>query len=178
MLRWVREDTLKEGFHAGLSYQWTLRAAGAYLDRDGCREVSIVETPVGLFVGRRVPERANFSTVELTLDELATFRGNMVNRRVAPRPLKAPHGGYQDFLRALGWELDHMSAYSLVLDEVESDFLVTYLYLDASDGHLEKRLSIVDPLERQDLLKKAYARRDIGARLEMVATPVEERGPA
>jgi hypothetical protein len=63
-------------------------------------------------------------------------------------------------LRALGYELERVPAYSLLLDELEDGFLVTYQYVDATGGYLiHKRLVVLGPQDKDSLLGEARSRR-------------------
>jgi len=80
-------------------------------------------------------------------------RGTLFRKQMLP-------GGYQDFLRALGYELEQASAYSILIDEQDADFLVTYQYLNSADGYVaRRRMDVLDAQLRGALLQQAYARR-------------------
>jgi len=143
-------------------YQWLLRAIGAYLDRERAVLVQIMELPgrfvVRYEVGDDPPE---LQQMEFSHDQLLRFRTEMEAARSRKGP-EEPQGPYQDFLRALGFELEDAGAYFMLLDEVEDDFLITYQYLQPTEGYQpHKHLSVINRNSREDLLQRAHSRRQV-----------------
>ena len=98
--------------------------------------------------------------VELSYDELLIFRTRLETARAARKSREEQIGPYQDFLRALGFELEQAGAYFILLDEVDDDFLITYQYLRPTQGYQPyKHLSVINRNAREDLLQSAYSRR-------------------
>jgi hypothetical protein len=84
------------------------------------------------------------------------------SRRSALDALPPPQvpGGYQDFLRALGYELDQSPIYYIALDEAEESTIITYLHLDPRHDFLpHKKMVVLSPEDKEALLQDAYARR-------------------
>jgi hypothetical protein len=142
-------------------YQWLLRAVGDYLDSAGARHIQIMELSGGFAVRYEVgADPPAHRLVELSYDELLQFRSRMEGARAGRRPTNEPQGRYQDFLRALGHDLEQAGAYFILLDEVGDDFLITYQYLQPTQGYQpHKHLSVINRDTREDLLQRAYSRR-------------------
>lgn len=70
---------------------------------------------------------------------------------------------YQDFLRALGHELEQVPGYEILLEELEEGFLLTYQYLLPSEGYQpRKQMAVIAAEEREDILTRARGRRSSG----------------
>jgi hypothetical protein len=69
-------------------------------------------------------------------------------------------GTYQDFLRALGWELDQIPATDVLIDDLRERVVVTFGRRGHGPGQLEeKRVAVVEKEERRAILKDARDRR-------------------
>jgi hypothetical protein len=69
-------------------------------------------------------------------------------------------GGYEDFLRALGHELEQIPAYSLLIDELHDRFLITYQCFDPAVGYVPlKRIVCMSPREIEEMVEAAKTRR-------------------
>lgn len=141
-------------------YQWLLRAVGAYLDGAGAARAHLMEGPNGFIVWHQNnfvlsdPVMRQFS-----YDELLETKSRMEGGRAGDQVTDIK-GHYQDFLRALGHELEQVPAYELLIDELEDSFLLTYQFLLPNEGYQpHKRLTVIGPDERQDMLNRAYDRR-------------------
>ena len=84
-----------------------------------------------------------------------------------------PHqdGGYEDFLRALGWELDQVTAAAVTIDELDDELFVSWLTRLPSDASLVvKRRANIGVEERATMLQDAYGRRGQGALRALVGS--------
>jgi hypothetical protein len=150
--------------HENDVYQWKLRSLGAYLDERKAYGLSLIESAGGFAVRyfRESNEREpNFEQLNDT--QLRAFQAALVKRRSPSEGSKeeepAP-GRYQDFLRALGWELDDTTAFNIVLDELEQAFYLTYVSYDPPAGTAwNKRMANLGPGEKHAILRDARGRR-------------------
>lgn len=156
------------------SYQERLRAIGAYLDEYGVSWVSMIEANGGFLLRAPVPASGNPGVLlEFSYEDLADRRALLSRRRgrgvmaaAKPRRLsdqyRAFEAMYQDLFRALGWELDDSSAHNVLLDEVESCFLVTYSARHSpNDSEWSKRSVKLGIPELETMLKDARGRRQL-----------------
>jgi hypothetical protein len=125
-----------------IPYQSFLRAVGAHLDRQHAVRARILELPTGFSVHyqARTPD-AEIESIELTHEELLErSRG----RRLQPwlrHPISVRRGRsgkptYENFLRALGFELEDVGGFSMLLDELDDGFFLTYQYYDPDSGFM------------------------------------------
>jgi hypothetical protein len=81
-------------------------------------------------------------------------------------------GGYQDFLRALGFELDQAPIYFIALDEVPEGTIITYLHVDPRHNFFpQKKMVLLKPEDKEVVLQDAYARRQRAAEAQDVWEP-------
>jgi hypothetical protein len=88
---------------------------------------------------------------------------------------------YSDLLRALGYELDALSANSVAVDDVDGRFMVSYQFSDPRRGYVwNKRMSVVESSEQQVILDRARARRVTGKQREagLLGILAPRRAPA
>lgn len=158
-----------------ISYQWTLRQIGAFLDSRSGHRMTIIEVPDG-FVLRYVA-----STNAEDISVVHFPRRQLVARDVQQERIRLQHDGkrgrvssiassppselrlgrYQDFLRALGHELDQTAIHDLALDELDGTMIVTYLYVDPKQAFVPvKKLVTLEREQRGQILREAYARRE------------------
>jgi hypothetical protein len=148
-------------------YEVALRGIGAYFDEHGAQQVSVIETVTGFSI------RYHFGTAEAELrsaefkhDDLESLTGHLEwyrNPSHSDRP--ANHKDhYQDFFRALGHELDYVTAYDILLDDAGDAILLTYLKLDPAHSVAARKVMIlVGPSEQRDVLENAHRRRKSGS---------------
>jgi hypothetical protein len=149
-------------------YQWVLRALGAYLDTQGASHIMVMETPSG-FAARHQPDvnRPTLELAEFSRDDLVRSRREMESARNRWRlggsdPLHV-RGTYQDSLRALGYDLEQVAAYGLLIEELDDLLLVTYQYHSPDSGYLlRKHLSIMGEEEQRGMIQIAHSRRNVG----------------
>ena len=71
-----------------------------------------------------------------------------------------PTARHQDFLRALGRELDNLLASNILFEELEEGLLLTYFIQPPENRHMwRKQRAMLDRDDQSMLLKKAVARR-------------------
>ena len=148
-------------------YEAALRSIGAWIDERHPHQMSILETAEGFAVrwqwtsGTRAAISRHFSHEELRMfDRRGQHSRLSLQHRVVPSSGEAAAETYQDLLRALGHEFDEVTAQSLLLDELDDGFLVTYQYRDPRKSTLwRKHLAIVAIDQQRSLLNQACARR-------------------
>jgi hypothetical protein len=146
------------------SYQEMLRCVGAFLDGvDACR-INVLEVKDG-FAVRYQRERNNPESVmeHLSHDSLDTVahRGKRRPFRFAPRNRGDAAASYEDLLRALGYELDHVRAYSLLIDELDEGVVVTYQFIKPAEGfNVRKRMVLLGQDAMRSVLQDAQSRRE------------------
>lgn len=156
--------------HQSDDYQWKLRAVGAFLDTQRASRISAIETRTGYAL--RYYQEGQGSEPVFVIVEQAQLRAitEALRQRRIPVPgegdiaLGGPlsqQGKYQDFFRALGWELDDLGAGSVLLDEQEeTGVFVTYAYRDPTNPQFwRKRIANLGAIEQQQILTEARARR-------------------
>ena len=141
-----------------MSYQTLLRALGAWLDANDAWNVNLIETSTGFIIrygDDRQPLMLN--KYMLTYAELEHLEAAMKERRSIQ-----PSGRYQDFLRALGYEIDAQGGAYMVFDEVEENYFLTLLCQSERGGLAwTKRARILNPEDQSAILRRAYARRKL-----------------
>lgn len=148
-------------------YQLTLRAIGAWLDERKPAYFTIFETPDGFSVVATAsrlppaPEEAHFQLGSLAQQHagLRQYRGKMhefADDVVAPLfPT-----GRQDFLHALGFELDDAGAEAVVVDQLDDSVVLSYAYVDPAAGFSwHKRMALMNQGDIELVLKVARSRR-------------------
>ena len=147
-------------------YQPLLRALGAYLDNEGPARFKFVETPDGFTVVLdRGQSRPVLDEVHFPYDELIEQCERLVrDRRLLGSKYQGSWAlspsGRQDFLRALGYELDDSNVRAIVLDELDDAMLLTYSYMDPGQGYQWRKHMIVLREEQMDtIITAAHSRR-------------------
>lgn len=148
-------------------YQVTLRAIGAWLDDRKPAYFTIFETPDGFSIvstASRIPpspEEAHFRFDSLARqhERLRQYRGNIhKSGGDAGTPLFAT--GRQDFLHALGCELDDAGAEAIVVDQLDDSVVLSYAYVDPStDFSWHKRMALMNKDDIETVTRVARNRR-------------------
>lgn len=158
--------------YKALRYQLTLRAIGSWLDALKPVYFTIFETPDGFSVVATstrpdpAPEEAHFPFASLAElhTELVRMRGkaaSFADDSIAP--LFAT--GRQDFLHALGFELDDSGAEAIVVDQLEDSIVLSYAYVDPSaDFSWHKRMAVMSKSDIDLVLQVARGRRRVEQR--------------
>src|SRR5438270_10860991 len=147
-------------------YQLTLRAIGAWLDDLKPAYFTIFETPDGFSVvatSTQTPpsphvQHFRFGTLEQQHEQLRKLRGRMRTFDDATPSLFAT--GRQDFLHALGFELDDAGAEAIVVDQLDDSVVLSYAYVDPSaDFSWHKRMALMHQADIEMVTRVARARR-------------------
>jgi hypothetical protein len=137
-------------------YQQELRAVGAILDEKHATRACVMEAGDGMVVRYQTRDGA-LQMVQLTDAELAADRSG---HRHPSHLLRAQPGGYQDFFRALGYELERAYSSGVMISEGENGFSLTYEYLDPRQSLTPvKAMLFLGESEQRELLDRARARR-------------------
>lgn len=157
LLGWVFDQVeVKEVPLRRLAYQPLLRTLGAWLDSSNACNINLIETSTGFNVRYGVgDDTLLLRKFILTHAELEHLEAAMKERRSIN-----PSGRYQDFLRALGYEIDAQDGAYLVLDEVEDNLFLTFCQPCVGGGlNWIKRARVLNAEDQRAILRKAYARR-------------------
>jgi hypothetical protein len=144
-----------------LTYQVALRALGAWLDDQGAAPgIRILETMEGFVVQQSSQHSTGAETSRtLTFDQVWDLDAARKNRKRS----KEKDGGYQNVLRAIGFELDEADAHTILLEQIDDDLLLTYVYPHYVGGFaLLKQFTVIAPEARQEMLRAAQSRRSQG----------------
>ncbi len=145
------------------TYQGSLRAIGRYLDRNVYRHVMIVETEDG-FVLRVFADGANLKAegIELPMSDLIALINAHAQSRGSDLPaLQSPPlcpTGYEDFLRALGFELDALKVTGVRTIELSTGILVAFTARSAG-GEIRRFETLYDRQRIEQSLEQSYQRR-------------------
>lgn len=149
------------------TYQWLLRALGAYLDEEPSCRITLAEVPDGFLVRlQRALHTLDPQMEHFKRETLVEQLNGLVTR---PRPqTRIRHqgvwsrfpNGHQDFFRALGYELDQSSARGILVEELEDGLVVTYNYPDSENGNRwKKRMVVMDVDDIEAIINAAFERR-------------------
>ncbi len=161
----LRSQTMHQGDQLLVPYQWCLRTMGAELDVLQASMFTIIEEPEAFTLRfQGADDQQEWCVLRFSYDELLAHRTELEGRRpkrtILSSRAKCRPRGYQDMLRALGYELEQAHAYSILVDELEDGFFFTYQYLDPSKGYVpRKRMVRVDQGRWELMVREAYARR-------------------
>ncbi len=152
------------------TYQWRLRALGAFLDTQSAIDASVIEARQGFalrYYRRR--EQGDPLFVLIESPQLRAITEALQQRRTerAAAERTAQHPGqiteedhYQDLFRALGWELDDLHGRNIVIDERGDGLYLAYSHTDAATGEwTRKRVATLGAEECQAILDDARRRR-------------------
>ena len=149
------------------TYQWMLRALGAFLDEEPSCRISMAEVPDGFLVRmQRALHKLEPKVLHFKRETLIEQLDHLMQQR-KPSVAHAHHqgiwthfpNGHQDFMRALGYELDQAGAFGILMDELEDGMVVTYSYPDSESGSWRKRIVLLGLTEIEELLNAAFERR-------------------
>jgi hypothetical protein len=138
------------------SYERMLSVVGAWLDDLGAIGFNLMETPDGFVLAADLVAYATLpESRELTYANLKDLELEYGKRRRSSKqsPSALTPEGRDHFFRALGYELDAAAAHSILMDELEAELLLTYSYIDASQGYLwRKRMVTIDAENVREIL--------------------------
>ncbi len=151
------EETPRPKFRAAIvCYQSALRTLGAWLDANDATNISLVETSTGYVIRycgcdnemclhRYILTHAELEHLEIRMKERRSIRS---------------HGRYQDFLRALGYEMDMRSATLVLVDEIDENYYVACSLQTGGQGSgCSKVARVLSSADQAVILRRAYARR-------------------
>jgi hypothetical protein len=151
-------------------YQAALRALGAFLDERGASSINLLEAESGFAVRYQAHSGSPDTTlVRLDGEELLSLSSELERRRRRGRGFFFGGGKeqpeenrtYENILRALGYELDQVQAYSILVDEIDDGMVVTYQYLNPREGfNARKRMVILGGEAMRNVLEDAQSRRE------------------
>jgi hypothetical protein len=147
-----------------------LRGLGAWLDTLAApSHFSLFESPQGFtaITGAGMPGDRRREMV-FTHETLMAMGGELRARRGQKVPYSVPWrdmpGSREDFLRALGYELDDSRAARVIVDELPDSVLLTYSYVNPSQGvSWRKHIVKMAAAEMDEILEVARSRRARGA---------------
>lgn len=148
------------------SYQNDLRAIGRHADDAQYRQLGVYEVNDGFVVRALVDsdphaiEAIEVPDTDLKGLILKNFTARGRKEGETSNPLCPT--GYEDFLRALGHELEASQARSIAIQEMVSAFAVTYRQLDQTpDGYVwESKEWLLDESQVQEMLDAGFSRRE------------------
>ncbi len=149
------------------TYQWLLRAIGAYLDEEPSCRISLAEVSDGFLVRlqralhKLQPQVEHFKR-ETLLEQLEALRGSHrpVTQTRHQGIWSSFPNGHQDFFRALGYELDQSQARGILIDELEDGIVVTYSApADNGEAAHKKRMIYLGLSDIETILNAAFERR-------------------
>lgn len=146
------------------TYQKLLRAIGAFFDAAGAEDVSVMETDAGFVARFYAPDSGlelqsrRFSAEALLGESAAAGRRSDATGESARR-----EDSYENVLRTLGWELDDVAAATITVDELPSEFYVSWLARNPVEGLVvTKRHATVGMDALTSMLHDAEGRRKPG----------------
>lgn len=148
------------------SYQHALRTIGILLDQEQPRRFTLIEVTGGFTLvtqqGENSPalQEIHFTAAEIQTLGQQYLRGRRVMGNKYSGSWRLVQSGRQDFLRALGFELDDSQARSLTLDELDDGMLVTYSYIDPTQGfQWRKQMNCLQSDQMRAMVHAAHRRR-------------------
>jgi hypothetical protein len=149
-------------------YQPMLRALGAFLDEEPSCRISVTEVPDGFLVRlQRALHRLEPQVLHFKRESLKEQLDQLMQAK-RPTGVRSHHqgvwshfpNGHQDFLRALGYELDQATADSIFIDELEDGFVVTYSCPETPDSKTwVKKMVVLGVEDIETILNAAFERR-------------------
>jgi hypothetical protein len=144
-----------------------LRAVGAFLDEEPSCRITVAEVPDGFIVRMQrtvhklEPQIHHFKrdTLNEQIDQLMRQRKDLGTRPHHQGVWSYFPNGHQDFLRALGYELDDSHAHGVLIDELEDGIIVTYRYPESDGSTWRKRLVVLGVKDIEEILNTAFERR-------------------
>ena len=151
------------------TYQNELRALGRYCDDKGLRSIGIYEVDEGFILRAFADPNDPYSVeaIEVPKDDIES----LIIRNFAAKARTTPQNrsplcptGYEDFLRALGYELEIDQSRGIVLQELVDRIAVAYHQLvpTSDEGYVwEPRSALLSAEDIQKLLDQAFGRRGV-----------------
>jgi hypothetical protein len=151
-----------QGLHDN-PYQEYLRAIGRYIDCQVYRHILLIQTDHGFILRVCLNKHGTIQAigVDLTvIDLLNLINGYQAARGQSASAIATPlfPTGYEDFLRALGFELDQALATNIQLVELSEGLLVSYNIIGEA-GQTTHREVLFDADLIEHTLRNGYLRR-------------------
>ncbi len=146
------------------TYQNRLRLVGRHLDMNEYRSVSILDVEGGILARALSPRKHTPELLEFPDDAFGELVRDAIQarnsrKRVRTRSMILPTG-YEDMLRALGYELDQRLAKSITVHEAqESLFVAGLAATDHTTGTFSPFDFSLDAYAVQNMLDAAFKRR-------------------
>ena len=147
------------------TYQNALRALGRHIDEMNYRGVAILQVAQG-FIMRALPSQGSpeFLGIEVTdadLEALITknFLADDLREALVGRSTLCPTG-YEDFLRAIGTQLDNEDARNICVHELSEAFVITMHQRDSQGIWQFSSVMLSEP-DIELVLNNAYGRRRV-----------------
>lgn len=149
------------------SYQTMLRSVGRHLDEEPSCRITLVEVPDGFLVRLQRTVYRFEPRVELFKREDLLRDATQYVRSERPVPVHQRHqgiwshfpNGHQDFMRALGYELDQARARHIVIDELEDGVVLTYTRPASTGEGWETSVIVLNLQGIETILNDAFNRR-------------------
>ncbi len=151
------------------TYQNRLRVIGRQLDLYGYQYINLSEVGGGFLVRALNPEDRSPEALEFPDRDVPHLLAAAFDARREPRRLRSTTpllpGGYEDFLRAVGWRFDERTAAAVTVTELDNFVAIGGMTLgDGSErGALQTFQEVLRGEEIAYLIEQARRRRsDIG----------------
>jgi CheY-like chemotaxis protein len=159
------------------TYQNRLRIVGRQIDIEDQRDIFLFEVNGGFILRSlashsRLPEALEFNDRDFPSLLKASLDDQGTGEPMAESPHSLLPTGYQDFLRALGYQLDDMLAEAIAIMELPESIVVSGLYKnEATLGtHIEEFELHLDRNEIEYMLNEAYRRRGSATGQDLIET--------
>jgi hypothetical protein len=152
------------------TYQNELRAIGRHCDDNSFRTICICEVTDGFILRafHDIADPASVDAIEIPDSDLQNLILKNFTAQSAPssksRSPLCPTG-YEDFFRALGYELEENQAKAVTVQEMDDAFAITYHQLQptSEEGYIwEPKSLLLKGGHVQELLDEAFRRRGNG----------------
>jgi len=146
------------------TYQNRLRLVGRHLDINDYRSVCILDVEGGILVRAFSPRAHTSELLEFPDDAFVEMVRSSIqargSRKRARKGSPVVPTGYEDLLRALGWELDQRLAKAITIQENSNSLFVAGLAAgDNATGAFSPFDYLLGEAEVQAMLDAAFARR-------------------
>jgi hypothetical protein len=146
------------------TYQNRLRLVGRHLDVNDYRSMSILDVDGGILVRAVSPSAHTPELLEFPDDAFTELVRSAIQARGSRKKTRKGATivptGYEDLLRALGWELDQRLAKSITIHEAQSSLFVAGLAAgDNATGSFSPFDFTLNEADVQAILDAAFGRR-------------------
>ncbi len=152
-------------------YQSMLRVIGALLDELAASNIVIIEGTEGFTI--RFTSRDQCEIRDLSYTDLLEAYQTLRNERTLLGNVDRGH--YQDFLRAIGYEVERLQGRNLLLAQAADHYLLTY---QTSASGSSTHHVLLAPRTIQEILDRAHKRRAGSQARESAPDFQQEIGPS